>query len=197
MYSRSWSSEEESLINTSVKDIVAQHPNAEGSVPFEGMKALLCGSSNAPNNVEHPEECLEADSTSNSSESDTSKSKSQNNQDLRKSVSVLPSADDLQVLDDKTPSRKESPSEKLVSKTSEKDQSENLISSNTDGISSKIDQLVLSEMAKDTLVESRGNEVEANNEPKSRVALVHKNDTKAEITKATEDSNKVAPSKFK
>jgi hypothetical protein len=85
MYSRSWSSEEESLINTSVKDIVAQHPNAEGSVPFEGMKALLCGSSNAPNNVEHPEECLEADSKRDSSESDTSKSKSQNNQDLRKS----------------------------------------------------------------------------------------------------------------
>jgi hypothetical protein len=100
-------------------------------------------------------------------------------------------------LDDNTPSRKESPSKKLVSKTSEKDQSENLISSNTDGISSKIDQLGLSEMAKDTLVESRGNEVEANDEPKSRVASVHKNDTEAEITTATEDSNKVAPSEFK
>ncbi|PLW13811.1 hypothetical protein PCANC_19409, partial [Puccinia coronata f. sp. avenae] len=54
-----------------------------------------------------------------------------------------------------------------------------------------------SEMAKDTLVESRGNEVEANDEPKSRVALVHKNDTEAKITTATEDSNKVVPSEFK
>jgi hypothetical protein len=54
MYSQSWNKEEESLIDKCVEQIVAQHPNAEGLVPFQGMKALLCNPSNKPIDSEDP-----------------------------------------------------------------------------------------------------------------------------------------------
>jgi hypothetical protein len=113
----------------------------------------------------------------------------------------LLTANDLKGFNENALSKKESPGKKLVSKTSEKDQSETLIPLNTGNLSSKLDVLVPSEttlfMAKDTLVDSRGNEAEANNKPKSRVLLVHKNDPKAGITKSTENLKEGAPSKFR
>jgi hypothetical protein len=91
MYSQRWNDEEEKLINTSVKKIAAQHPNAEGFVPFEGMKSLLCGPANAPNNteqnkinennIEHTKKKVEANSDSKNNHNQDSESENNHNQD--------------------------------------------------------------------------------------------------------------------
>jgi hypothetical protein len=162
MYSQSWNNEEESLIDKSVKQIMAEHPNAEGVVPFVGMKSLLCDCSNKPNDLEDPLKVVGPDPESEDPD--------QNNNALPNKSSTWKSSD---------------------TESSCNRSSANLSPLDKDDILSKISTVVPSE-----------NITQVTQDPCVKPGAPDLDDDIANVdtnTKATSDSNKVAPapSEFK